>query len=121
MAALCDAHDVLVAAMGRPNELGFVFRWKTLLVGLKHWGDSLALDKLQAVAAAMPGAGLPHDARMAYVLVRAAVNARQWSRAAEVAAWYRAQGVSRFKPAMMALLDKAAAAAADEARGEPGS
>jgi hypothetical protein len=57
MTAICDAHEVLLSALQRPNELGFVFKWKTLLVALKHWGDMLAVDKLEQIAFVIKDAG----------------------------------------------------------------
>lgn len=113
MTALCDAHGVLISAMQRPNELGLVFKWKSLLVALKHWADALAVNKLEAIAAVMETAGIRPDQRLAYVLVRAAVNAGQCERVPAMLAWFEQQGVTQYtKPAMLALLDKAAAGAA---------
>lgn len=109
MAAVCDAHEVLLSAMQRPNELGFVFKWKSLLLALKHWGtvaagDAAAVDKLEALVFAMEGAGLRLDGRAAYVLVRAYVNSGQLQRVDGVLAWFKERGITRFKPAMLKLL-----------------
>lgn len=109
MTMVCECHEVLVSAMQRPNELGFVFKWKTLHIALKHWGDTLALHKLEQICQVVRAAGLQPDARLAYVLVRACVNAKQWQKLDEAMAWFTAQGVTRYKPAMEALLAKAAA------------
>lgn len=49
MCAMCDCHEVLLSAMQRPAELGMVFKWKSLLLALKHWGDQNAVDKLEQV------------------------------------------------------------------------
>jgi hypothetical protein len=109
MAALCDAHEVLLSAMQRPNELGLVFKWKSLLAALKHWGDQRAagVDKLEAIVFAMESAGLRPDAKATYVLIRAYVNAQEYGRVDAALVWFRERGVARFKPAMLPLLAKA--------------
>lgn len=106
--------------MQRPNELGFVFRHKSLHIAFKHWGGRLELHKLEQILLVAGAAGLPPDARMAYAMVRACVNARQWEKLDEVLGWFRGQGVTRFKPAMEKLLQQAAEqrAAEGEAEGE---
>jgi hypothetical protein len=108
MTTICDAHEVLVSAMQRPNELGFVFKHKSLNLAFKHWGGRLELHKLEQILLVARAAGIPPDARMAYAAVRACVNARQWGKLDEVLAWFRGQGVTRFKPAMEKLLQQAA-------------
>jgi hypothetical protein len=118
MATICDSHEVLISAMQRPNELGFVFKHKSLNVALKHWGNKLELHKLEQIMLVAATAGLPPDNRMAYALVRACVNAQQWEKLDDVLEWFRGQGVTRYKPAMEKLLavaakQRAAAAAAD--------
>jgi hypothetical protein len=55
---------------------------------------------------------------MAYVVIRACVNSGQYQRAQEVLRWFRAEGVTQYKPAMETLLLKAAAGAATEATGQ---
>ncbi|KAF8059133.1 oligopeptide transporter [Scenedesmus sp. PABB004] len=106
MCASCGAPEVLVSAMRRPNELGAVFKWKTLLAGLTRWGDACDVDALEAVMLALEPAGLPADSRMAYVVVRAAVNGGAWRRVRPLLAWFADRGVTRYKPAMLPLLDK---------------
>eukprot|EP00775_Hariotina_reticulata_P013160 gene13160-13290_t len=93
-------------------------KWKTLLVALKHWGDSLAVDELEQIAFVMRDAGLKPDQRMAYVVIRACVNSGQYQRAHEVLRWFKAEGVMQYKPALETLLQKAAAGAAAEATGQ---
>jgi hypothetical protein len=107
MAARCDAHEVLLAAMRRPNELGFAFKWKALLAALKVWGDAGEVSRLCAVMLAVEDAGLRPDERLAYVVVRAAVNARDWGQLDAALAWLAARGVERAKPATTALLAQA--------------
>lgn len=109
MTTICDSHEVLVSAMQRPNELGFIFKHKSLNLALKHWGSRLELHKLEQIMLVAPTAGLAPDHRMAYALVRACVNARQWDKLDEVLAWFSAQGVTRYKPATQKLLEQAAA------------
>jgi hypothetical protein len=124
MTTLCDSHEVLVSAMQRPNELGFVFKHKSFHIALKHWGNTLELHKQQQIMLVAATAGLPPDARMAYALVRTCVNAKQWDKLEEVLGWFRAQGVTQYKPAMEKLLQQAAdemaaaAAAAEEQSAE---
>ena len=125
MTTLCDSHEVLVSAMQRPNELGFVFKHKSFHIALKHWGNTLELHKQQQIMLVAATAGLPPDARMAYALVRTCVNAKQWDKLKEVLGWFRAQGVTQYKPAMEKLLQQAgaemaAAAAATAAAAEAG-
>ncbi|WIA38807.1 hypothetical protein OEZ86_002089 [Tetradesmus obliquus] len=112
MAVRCDAHEVLLSAMQRPNELGLVFKWKSLLAAVKRWGDQgrAGVDKLEAIVFAMEGAGLRPNEKMVYVLVRAYVNAGEFARVDAALAWFRERGVVRYKPAMLPLLAKAAAA-----------
>jgi hypothetical protein len=120
MTVVCDCHDVLVSAMQRPNELGFVFKHKSLAIALKHWGASLALHKLEAIIHAAAGAGLRPDARQAYVLVRAAVNAKRWDKLDAALSWFAERGVVRYKPAMERLLAAAANERAAAAAGSAG-
>ncbi|KAF6262321.1 glycosyl hydrolase [Scenedesmus sp. NREL 46B-D3] len=110
MATLCDAHEVLLSAMRRANELGLVFKWRSLLAALKHWGDrgAAGVDQLEAVVFAMEAAGLPPDSRAMYALVRAYVNVRAFERVDAALAWFKERGVERFKPAMLPLLAVAA-------------
>jgi hypothetical protein len=110
MTSLCDSHEVLLSAMQRPNELGLVFKWKSLLAALKHWGDQGAagVDKLESIVFAMEAAGLRPDAKAIYVLVRAYVNAREFERVDAALVWFSERRVTRFKPAMLPLLAKAA-------------
>ena len=112
MTTICDSHEVLVSAMQRPNELGFVFKHKSFNIAVKHWGSRLELHKLEQLMLVAATAGLPPDSRMAYALVRACVNAKQWEKLDEVLEWFRVQGVTQYKPAMGKLLEQAAAARA---------
>jgi hypothetical protein len=117
MTTRCEAHEVLLSAMQRPNELGLVFKWKSLLTALKHWGQQglAGVDKLESIVFAMESAGLKPDARMEYVLIRAYVNAREFERVDAALAWFRQRGVARFKPALLPLLAKAADAGSEGA------
>jgi hypothetical protein len=126
MTIICDSQEVLVSAMQRPNELGFVFKMKSFNEALKHWGGKLELHKLEQLLLAAPSAGLPVDHRMAYALVRTAVNAKQWQKLDGILEWLAAQGVMRHKPATQKLLQQAelergrGAAAAAAAAAESG-
>jgi hypothetical protein len=117
MAVRCDAHEVLLSAMQRPNELGLVFKWKTMLAAVKRWGDqgAASLDKLESIVFAMEAAGLRPNEKMVYVVVRAYVNAREFAKVDAALAWFRERGVARYKPAMMPLLAKAAEAGSEGA------
>jgi hypothetical protein len=121
MTVACDCHEVLVSAMQRPNELGLVFKHKALNVALKHWGEALALHKLEQICEVVPGAGLRPNAALAYAIVRAAVNARDWERLDAALAWFAARGVSEFRPAMHKLLATAAAQRAAGAAASAGA